>query len=105
MSTCTSKQLSQEQKSQYVLDVFRLVDDSCISFLLCTFLISSGEAKIVIHVNGHVKDIYIIYLFMLHVVCYNYGPQTRSMLLFLHNMVLVHIAQLIKINRYAQYAI
>ena len=42
---------------------------------------------------------------MLHVVCYNYGPQTRSMLLFLHNMVLMHIAQLIKINRYAQYAI
>ena len=87
------------------LEGFRLVDDSCISFLLCTFLIYSGEVKIVIHVNGHVKDIYIIYLFMLHVVYYNYGPQTRSMLLFLHNMVLVHIAQLIKINRHVQYTI
>ena len=71
-------------------------------FCCALFLISSGEAKIVIHVNGHVKDIYIIYLFMLHVVFYNYGPQTRSMLLFLHNMVLVHIALLIKINRFVQ---
>ena len=85
---------------------FRFADESKLPS--CALLICR-EVETVIHVNGHVKDIYTqksTFFYMLFTVVIMHLI-TRAMLLFFYNMVLVHTAAalLIMINCYFQYTI